>query len=273
MKIPHFLTILSLSLGIAAAAGAQDIKFTVPGDKPATPPAADTGLIAPTAALAAPTYTPGQIAEEFGWFVAKRSGVADLQFSPAEIDALTKGFTAAISGKPSPFELRVIGPEMDSYFGKKQAVYLQQLKQMNDAASSAFFAKLSSDKDVVTLPSGLRYKIVKPGTGDSPKPSDTVTVNYVGALVDGSVFDSSDKHGGKPVNISLDQVIPGWTEGIQKINRGGKIQLFVPAALGYGDEGRPGIPPGSTLVFDIELVDFGPTPPPPPGGAAPANQP
>ena len=274
MKINRFLTVITLSLGVAAAARAQDIKFAVPGEKPAKP-ADNTGLIAPAPAATAaiPSFTPDQIAEEFGWFVAKRSGVADLQFSQAEIDALTRGFTSAISGKSSPYELKVVGPEMDSYFGKKQAIYLQQLKQMNDAASTAFFAKLKGDKDVVELPSGLRYKISAPGTGDYPKATDTVSVNYAGRLVDGSVFDNSMKHGGKPVDIALDQVIPGWTEGIQKINKGGKIILFVPSALGYGDEGRPGIPPGSTLIFDIELVDFRPTPPAPAGGAAPANQP
>ena len=158
---------------------------------------------------------------------------------------------------------------MDSYFGRKQAAYLQQLKQMNDVSSAAFFAKLKGDKDVVELPSGLRYKIVSPGTGDYPKATDTVTVNYSGRLVDGSIFDSSVKHGGKPVDIALDQVIPGWTEGIQKINKGGKIILFVPSGLGYGDDGRPGIPPGSTLIFDIELLDFKPTPPAPPSAANP----
>ncbi len=83
-------------------------------------------------------------------------------------------------------------------------------------------------------------------------------MNYKGALIDGSVFDSSERQG-KPVEFKLDSVIPGWTEGLQKIAKGGKIRLFVPPSLGYGDDGRPGIPPGSVLVFEVELVDITPS--------------
>ncbi len=93
-------------------------------------------------------------------------------------------------------------------------------------------------------------------------------VNYTGTLVDGTVFDSSAQRG-QPAEFPLDGVIPGWTEGIQKIGKGGKIKLYVPPELGYGDEGRPGIPPGSTLIFDVELLDIKPTPAAP-AAAAPA---
>src|SRR4029079_6257408 len=93
------------------------------------------------------------------------------------------------------------------------------------------------------------------------KPNETVKVHYVGTLVNGTEFDSSVKRG-EPVEFQLDQVIPGWTEGLQKISKGGKIKLYVPPQLAYGDEGRPGIPPASTLVFDVELIDIKPTPPP-----------
>jgi len=96
---------------------------------------------------------------------------------------------------------------------------------------------------------------VSPGLGAVPKPTDTVKVNYTGTLIDGNVFDSSERQG-KPIEFALDKVIPGWTEGLQKIGKGGKIKLFVPPKLGYGDDGRPGIPPGSVLVFDVELLDI-----------------
>jgi FKBP-type peptidyl-prolyl cis-trans isomerase len=89
-------------------------------------------------------------------------------------------------------------------------------------------------------------------------------VNYSGSLIDGSVFDSSDR-AGKPLDIALNQVIPGWTEGLQKIGKGGQIMLFVPPQLGYGDDGRPGIPPGSVLVFKVDLLDFSPGAPAAPG--------
>ena len=83
-------------------------------------------------------------------------------------------------------------------------------------------------------------------------------MHYTGKLIDGTVFDSSVQRG-EPAEFPLDQVIPGWTEGIQKVNKGGKITLYVPPQLAYGDEGRPSIPPGSTLVFDVELLDIKPT--------------
>jgi FKBP-type peptidyl-prolyl cis-trans isomerase len=89
-------------------------------------------------------------------------------------------------------------------------------------------------------------------------------VNYTGTLIDGTVFDSSERQG-KPVEFALNKVIAGWTEGLQKISKGGKIKLYVPPQLAYGDEGRPGIPPGATLIFEIELLDITPA------AAAPAT--
>jgi FKBP-type peptidyl-prolyl cis-trans isomerase len=93
----------------------------------------------------------------------------------------------------------------------------------------------------------------------------------VGKLIDGTEFDSSIKRG-EPAEFPLDQVIPGWTEGIQKMNKGGKIRLHVPPQLGYGDDGRPGIPPSSTLVFDVELLDIKSPPAAAPAAPAPAKK-
>jgi FKBP-type peptidyl-prolyl cis-trans isomerase len=93
-----------------------------------------------------------------------------------------------------------------------------------------------------------------------------VRVHYTGKLIDGTEFDSSVKRG-EPAEFPLDQVIPGWTEGIQKMNKGGKIKLYVPPHLAYGDDGRPGIPPGATLVFDVELLDIKPAAAPAPAPA------
>mgnify|MGYP003341512271 FL=1 len=112
------------------------------------------------------------------------------------------------------------------------------------------------------LPSGLRYEILKAGEGANPKASDTVKVHYTGTLIDGTVFDSSVQRG-EPVEFPLGEVIPGWTEGLQKVNKGGKIKLYVPPSLGYGDNGNDRIPPGATLVFEVELLDIK-------AGAAPA---
>ena len=246
MKQKQFLTISLLALGLTAVR-AQEVKFNIPGkDQPAPAPAA----LAPAAA-----FTDAQLVEEFGWFIGKRVGLTELEFSPAEVEAFTKGVATAASGKDSPFQLEKIGPAMDAFMQKKQGAYMGKMKAKNMADTVTFFNKLKENKSVSELPSGLRYEITKPGQGPSPKPADTVKVHYIGTLVDGTVFDSSVQRG-EPVEFALGEVIPGWTEGLQKINKGGKIKLYVPAHLGYGDDGKGSIPPGATLIFDVELLDI-----------------
>ena len=181
--------------------------------------------------------------------------MTELGFSPAEVDAFMKGFSGAVAGQPSPYSLKSIIPQMNAFMGKKQATYLSQLKQQNATAAQNFFNKVKQEQGVVALPSGLCYKIVALGDGPYPKANEVVKVNYVGALVDGSIFDDSEKHGG-PVEFQLDQVIPGWTEGIQKINKGGKIRLYIPANLAYGEKGYQRILPNTALIFDIELLSI-----------------
>jgi len=247
MKLKHSLLFCLCAFGLVAAR-AEEIKINVPGQTPAAP-----------AAPATPAFTDAQLIEEFGWFIGKRVGLSELSFSSEELAILLKGLSSAAAGKESPFDLPKIGPAMDEFMQKKQAVYLEKMKKQSVAAAAEFFAKLKSNKNVIELPSGLRYEIVKPGEGAFPKPTDTVKVHYTGKLVDGTTFDSSVDRG-EPAEFPLDQVIPGWTEGIQKVNKGGKIKLYVPAALAYGDEGRPGIPPGATLVFDVEVLDIKATP-------------
>jgi FKBP-type peptidyl-prolyl cis-trans isomerase len=254
MKIHASPRTLVLSILTASAALAQDGKVAAPA------PAAQVAVpaaVQPAATAAAPTYTDAQLLEEFGWYIGKRTGLAELGLSPKEAEQLSKGILASLTGMESPYEIQKIGPAMTDFIQKKQAAILETLKNKNLSQAAAFFTKLKEDKNVVELPSGLRYEIVSPGLGSAPKPTDMVKVNYTGALIDGSVFDSSERQG-KPIEFALDKVIPGWTEGLQKIGKGGKIKLFVPPNLGYGDDGRPGIPPGSVLVFDVELLDITP---------------
>ena len=259
------LTTLLVSLALVSAASAQDPSAAAPA--PAAPL-----MTAPVA----PAFTEAQLSEEVGWVVAQRVGLTQAQFSPTEIDAILKGLTEALSGKEAPFDLQKAGPEMAAFMEKKQAAFLAKAKEKSVTDAAAFFAKLQENKNVVTTASGLRYEIVQPGDPTTPKPTETVKVNYTGTLVDGTVFDSSVKTGA-PAEFPLDGVIAGWTEGIQKIGKGGKIKLYVPPQLGYGDEGRPGIPPGSTLIFDVELLDIKPTlapaAAPMPVPAAPAGAP
>ena len=121
-----------------------------------------------------------------------------------------------------------------------------------------FLSKLDAQEGVQKKPSGLRIKIVQPGEGANPKPTDTVKVHYRGTLLDGREFDSSHKRG-QPMTFGLNQVIACWTEGLQLLKPGGKATLYCPAEIAYGDRGYPGlIPPGALLTFEVELIGIEP---------------
>jgi FKBP-type peptidyl-prolyl cis-trans isomerase FkpA len=120
--------------------------------------------------------------------------------------------------------------------------------------SAAFLEKAAAEPGAVKTASGLVYREITPGTGSSPRASDMVTVNYRGALTDGTEFDSSYKRN-QPAQFPLNQVIPCWTEGVQRMKVGGKSRLVCPSDIAYGEQGRPPtIPGGATLVFEIELL-------------------
>lgn len=131
----------------------------------------------------------------------------------------------------------------------------------NAEAGKAFLAKNASEPGVRALPSGLQYQVVKsgPAEGVRPLPGDQIKVHYEGKLLSGEVFDSSYERG-VPAVMPLDGLIPGWVEALQLMRPGDEWRIFVPAALGYGDEGGGPIPPGATLVFRIELIDVLPGP-------------
>jgi len=120
--------------------------------------------------------------------------------------------------------------------------------------NAAFLAENAKKAGVATTASGLQHKVVTPGEGKQPGPTSTVTVHYTGALIDGTVFDSSVNRG-EPISFGLNQVIPGWTEGLQLMHEGEKAELVIPQDLGYGARGSGRtIPPYQTLVFQVELI-------------------
>ena len=165
----------------------------------------------------------------------------------------------------------------ESYAGGKTALTEQQMRGLLDAKAQElrqkaqaeqaekgvvaqkegekFLADNKTKDGVVTLPSGLQYKILTAGTGDKPKADDTVVCNYKGTLIDGTEFDASEKHGG-PASFQVKGVIAGWTEALQLMPVGSKWQLFVPSNLAYGPQGPPGIGPNATLIFEVELVSI-----------------
>ena len=121
-------------------------------------------------------------------------------------------------------------------------------------AGKDFLEENAKKEGVITLPSGLQYKVLKQGDGIVPQKTDKVKVHYEGRLIDGTVFDASSKHGTEPATFRPDQVIKGWTEALTMMPVGSKWQLFIPQELGYGERAAGQIPPYSTLIFDVELV-------------------
>lgn len=144
----------------------------------------------------------------------------------------------------------------------KQAKIRAGMALTNKLTGAAFLATNKNNPGVISFPDGLQYKIITAGSGARPAPDAMVTVNYRGTLLDGTEFDSSAK-AGHPIDLQANRVIPGWTEALTNMPVGSKWQLYIPSELAYGERGNRGIPPNSTLIFDIELTDTKAAPPPP----------
>jgi FKBP-type peptidyl-prolyl cis-trans isomerase len=168
-------------------------------------------------------------------------------------DAFTAGFRDAMSGKKPLLTEQEVRDTMMA-FEKDMQQKLAETAQKNAAEAEQFLAANKTKEGVKTTGSGLQYKVMKEGSGAKPKSADTVTVNYRGTLPDGTEFDSSYKRG-QPATFPVSGVIKGWTEALQMMKVGSKYQLFIPANLAYGEQGRPGIPPNSPLIFEVELMD------------------
>jgi FKBP-type peptidyl-prolyl cis-trans isomerase FkpA len=176
--------------------------------------------------------------------------LAPFDLSPAELDIVKKALTDASAGKPA-VELKTWGPTIEPLARARAG----RLAEREKAESKAYLDKAAAEPGAVKTESGLIYREVRAGTGDSPKASDTVRVNYRGTLVNGTEFDSSYSRN-EPAEFPLTGVIPCWTEGVQKMKVGGKATLVCPSDLAYGDNGRPSIPGGAALIFDIELLEI-----------------
>jgi FKBP-type peptidyl-prolyl cis-trans isomerase FklB len=171
-------------------------------------------------------------------------------------EAVVKGMQDALSGGEPLMPQQEMN---DTLVEHKRKVVAQQLAKQREAelekvaAGKKYLEENAKKPGVVTTPSGLQYKIIEAGSGKTPGPTDTVTVNSRGTLINGNEFDSSyDK--GKPVTFPLNGVIKGWTEGLQLVKEGGKIQLVIPSELAYGKRGPLA---NQTLVFDVELISVG----------------
>jgi len=186
---------------------------------------------------------------------------ATLHRQGVDIDpkVVQQGLQDALAGGKmllSEEEERAVLTELQADMRKKQQEKMQQAAEANKKEGDAFLTANKGKDGVVTLPSGLQYKIITSGTGPKPSASDSVVCNYRGTLIDGKEFDSSYKRG-QPATFPVSGVIKGWTEALQLMPVGSKWQLFVPSDLAYGERGQGGdIGPNATLVFEVELISI-----------------
>jgi FKBP-type peptidyl-prolyl cis-trans isomerase FklB len=265
--MPKFLTqavLLAAGTMLVANGVAQQTPAaatpTAPASTTPNTPAKKTTATTKTATPAALTTRK----EKFSYGLGMNFGAglgANLKKQSVEYDPalVVQGFKDALSGaktRMTPAEAQAILKEVQTELQKDQLAKMKEVADKNKADGEAFLAANKGKEGVVTLPSGLQYKILSEGTGPKPTATDTVVCNYRGTRIDGVEFDSSYKRG-KAATFPVNGVIKGWTEALQLMPVGSKWQLFIPPDLAYGDRGAgPEIGPNSTLLFEVELVSI-----------------
>ena len=224
---------------------------------PPKAPAAAPTKAAPAAPRASSTAAGTALATDeqktvYALGLSVQRSLLSFDLSPAELEIVKQAIADAVAGKPA-VDLNEWGPKI----GQLQQSRSGRVAQREKALAGEYLAKAAAEPGAVKMPSGLIYRELTPGTGDSPKATDTVKVHYRGTLINGTEFDSSYKRN-QPAQFQLNGVIKCWTEGVQKMKVGGKSKLACPSDLAYGDQGRPPmIPGGATLVFEVELLAIG----------------
>ncbi|NND66340.1 MAG: FKBP-type peptidyl-prolyl cis-trans isomerase [Halioglobus sp.] len=210
-------------------------------------PSGDAPAAAEPAARPATTLDTTEERLSYGIAYNLGQGMATESF-PVNVDAFMVGLADAIDGKDPQLTREELTAEMQSY---QESIVADKL-----AEETAFLAEQGAREGIVTTKSGLLYEVVAEGEGDKPTSTDTVSVHYRGTLPNGQEFDSSYSRG-QPAQFRVDQVIPGWTEALQLMAPGAKLNLVIPSALAYGAAGAPPtIRPYSTLLFEVELLEI-----------------
>ena len=194
-----------------------------------------------------------KVGYSLGYMMAEgnKEAVGDLN-----LDTFEKGFRDGYEGTKSALTQEQMQEVLTTYQKEQEAKFVKDMEtkaQENKTKGAAFLAENAKKEGVKQTASGLQYKVITAGTGKSPKATDVVEVNYEGKLIDGTVFDSSYERG-EPIEFPLNQVIAGWTEGLQLMKEGGKYEFYIPADIAYGEAGNAGIEPNSTLIFTVELL-------------------
>lgn len=197
---------------------------------------------------------PEKVGYSLGFMMAEgnKEAVQDLN-----LDTFEKGFRDGYEGKDSALTQEQMEEVLLAYQKEQEEKFVQDMQSKaedNKTKGAAFLAENAKKEGVKVTDSGLQYKVITAGTGKSPKATDVVEVNYEGKLIDGTVFDSSYERG-EPIEFPLNQVIAGWTEGLQLMKEGGKYEFYIPSDIAYGEAGNQGIDPNSTLIFTVELLE------------------
>jgi len=189
---------------------------------------------------------------EVGNYFKGAGGDIQKEFLLIGIEDAFKGAQPTLTAE----EMLAVKKEFATKMQAKQAAKLDEMKAKNKTAGEAYLAENKKKKGVTVTASGLQYEIIKKGEGKNAVATDTVKVEYVGKLIDGTEFDSTAKDG-EPAEFQVDQVIKGWSEALQLMNAGSKLHLVIPTELAYGENGAaPMIEPNSVLVFDVEMVSI-----------------
>lgn len=212
-------------------------------------------FIAFTGCSRKPKSLKDQVSYTIGAQFGKSLKAQDLDLDSSQV---SRGIADGLKGeKLALSDEEMQGAMMKLTEDRQKTMHAQAEK--NKAAAEEFLKQNKEKPNVKVTNSGLQYTVEKEGTGASPKPDDIVVVNYRGTLIDGKEFDSSFKRN-MPAEFPVRGVIPGWTEGLQMMKKGGKTMFFVPPELGYGDRPRQNIPSNAVLIFDVELLDIKPAP-------------
>lgn len=208
---------------------------------------------AASVAITEQSTAPEKVGYSLGYMMAEgnKDSIEDLN-----LDTFEKGFRDGYAGKDSALTQEQMEKVLTDYQKEQEEKFVKEMETKvteNKTKGTAFLAANAKKEGVQTTASGLQYKMITAGTGKSPKATDIVEVNYEGKLIDGTVFDSSYERG-EPIEFPLNQVIPGWTEGLQLMKEGGKYEFYIPGDLAYGEAGNQGIEPNSTLIFTVELL-------------------
>jgi FKBP-type peptidyl-prolyl cis-trans isomerase FkpA len=180
------------------------------------------------------------------------NNIKPFALTPDELTFVKAGLSDAVANTNPQVPIETYGPKVNELAQKRSTAAAEGAKKKGQE----FADKVATEKDAKKLPSGVIIRVITPGSGPNPTADDTVKVHYEGKLVDGTVFDSSIKRG-QPAEFPLKGVVPCWTEALQQMNKGEKAQIVCPSAVAYGDRGQPPvIPPGATLSFEVEMLDF-----------------